>query len=127
MSSNEHAPSRHHTLIFDVPRTNIGNSYNKYSGLFTAPSNGVYHFSWTIYSGCHSNIPTEILRNDEIYGAALADSEEDCDAHESTTNVIIELNQGDIVFIRTNSKANSQGDIKITEGLRSTFSGFKLN
>ncbi|KAK3084294.1 hypothetical protein FSP39_011172 [Pinctada imbricata] len=72
MSSNEHAPSLHHTLIFDVPRTNIGNAYSKYSGLFTAPSNGVYHFSWTIYSGCHSNIPTEILRNDEIYGAALA-------------------------------------------------------
>jgi hypothetical protein len=34
MSSDEDHPGKHHTLIFDVVRTNAGNGYNKFSGLF---------------------------------------------------------------------------------------------
>ncbi|CAC5422358.1 C1QL [Mytilus coruscus] len=51
MSQNEDNPSKHHTIIFDVQKTNVGNGYNPFSGLFTAPKDGLYAFSTCITMG----------------------------------------------------------------------------
>lgn len=49
MNRDQETPSPRHTLFFDVVRTNLGNHYNKSSGIFTAPHSGTYVFTWTAY------------------------------------------------------------------------------
>lgn len=51
MSASEPSPSLHHALIFDEVKTNVGGRYNQFSGMFSAPSIGLYVFTWTIYTG----------------------------------------------------------------------------
>ncbi|CAI5660081.1 unnamed protein product [Oreochromis niloticus] len=55
----------HMTLIFKRVVTNIGNTYNPHTGIFTAPVRGVYHFYWTVYG--NGNIPAGayLFRNGE--------------------------------------------------------------
>lgn len=45
MSQNEPNPSLHHALIFEVVKTNVGCGHDELSGMFTAPSPGVYVFT----------------------------------------------------------------------------------
>lgn len=39
-------PTAGHTLIFNGVETNIGNAYDENHGVFTAPTNGTYHFAF---------------------------------------------------------------------------------
>ena len=37
-----------HTLKYDTMETNEGSAFNKFTGTFSAPLDGIYAFSWTI-------------------------------------------------------------------------------
>lgn len=126
MSKDEPSPGGHHTVVFDVLKTNVGNAYNKYSGMFTAPTSGLYYFSLTLHVFCYAEIFAVIVKNDEVIGSTVADSDEVCDNHSATSNIIIEMNQGDVAFVRTSSTATSYGNIRSNVDRRSSFSGFKL-
>ncbi|XP_063411325.1 uncharacterized protein LOC134694253 [Mytilus trossulus] len=67
MSHSECNPSTRHTLIYDVSVTNVGSGYNQVTGIFTAPTSGVYVFIWVtrVYDGEH---PTELMINNTVYG-----------------------------------------------------------
>ena len=49
MSKTEASPSLHHTLLFDMVKTNVGGAYNPFTGVFTVPYDGIYAFSYTIH------------------------------------------------------------------------------
>lgn len=71
MSTTETGPGTHHTIIYDNEVTNIGNRYNTLSGIFTAPVDGVYVFSWTILMAPPGEYKTmELMLNSRRVGAS---------------------------------------------------------
>ncbi|XP_071149088.1 uncharacterized protein [Mytilus edulis] len=126
LSHGESQPGKHQILIFDIVKTNVGLSFNKHSGMFTAPVNGVYAFVWTVSSGTHSYIYSQLVVNSDPFGAIVTDSDEINDYHTVTGSVVAELNHGDVVYIRTNPTASIKGVIRSQDEMRTSFSGWKL-
>lgn len=127
LSKPEKLPGLHHTLIFDTLITNVGASYNHHDGVFTAPVSGVYVFNWNIYSSFNGDIFTELMVNSDKKGGARSDSHTVGEDHNSTHSIIVEISQGDIVFIRTHATISSSGNIiSSPTTYQSSFSGWLL-
>lgn len=102
MSTTEVSPSRHHVLVFDDVKTNIGSAFNRISGMFTAPIDGAYVFTWTIFSDRHSYINSQIVVNTEAFTSMITDSDEVGDFHSSTGVIVVNLNR--CIFEHTQQK-----------------------
>ena len=102
MSSDEQNPNAHHTLIFDNVHTNVGSGYNGVTGIFTAPQEGIYVFTWVIrmFTAEHS---TELMQNNDVLGATFLRAKNGDDGSVSGT-VVTHLTKGDVVFVRNHSQ-----------------------
>ncbi|XP_052072215.1 uncharacterized protein LOC127710429 [Mytilus californianus] len=87
---------------------------------------GVYVFIWTVASSSHSFIYSQMVINSYPFGAIFTDSDEIGDYHTSTGNVVAELNQGDVVYIRTHPTDLIKGGIWSHDNFRTYFNGWKL-
>lgn len=125
MTSVETSPSAHHTLIFDKIRTNVGLGYNNSTGVFTAPREGIYVFTWVIrmVTAEHS---TELLINDDIFGATFLRAKNGDDGSVSGT-VVAHVTRGDVVFVRTHSSYAGDGNIHSNVHGQPSFSGWLLH
>jgi hypothetical protein len=127
MSHVEPNPGPHHTIIFDTLVTNVANGYNHFSGTFSVPSSGVYVFSWTIVCSFRGYVYTQLVANNDVLGAILTNSITSDDWISTTGLVVKEVNQGDVVYIRTNPSQPAAGDIKSSSThYHTSFSGWKL-
>uniref|UniRef100_A0A3B3UB77 Cerebellin 10 n=1 Tax=Poecilia latipinna TaxID=48699 RepID=A0A3B3UB77_9TELE len=109
------------TLIFKHVVTNIGNAYNRETGLFTAPVRGVYHFEFHIF-GHGSNNPTsaELVKNGEK--VFMSWTSQPAGGQKASNGVSLLLEIGDVVFMRM--WANSR--IYDNQSHHTTFSGHLL-
>uniref|UniRef100_A0A8W8J274 C1q domain-containing protein n=1 Tax=Magallana gigas TaxID=29159 RepID=A0A8W8J274_MAGGI len=127
LSKSDGSLGLHHTLIFDTVITNVGSSYNHHDGVFTAPVSGVYVFNWNIYSGFHGDVVSELMVNSDRKGGIRSDSLTVTEDHGSSGSVVVDISQGDIVFIRTHSTHSPSGSLVSSPGLfESSFSGWRL-
>ncbi|XP_065939420.1 heavy metal-binding protein HIP-like [Magallana gigas] len=89
------------TVIFDKVSLNEGNAYDKTSGIFTAPLDGIYSFTWTTLTKSGQVFLTEIVLN----GHRVALNHTDGRGHDgnpmSTSHANIKMKKGDKVWIRT--------------------------
>lgn len=76
LSQGGSQPGKHQIPVFDGVKTNVGLSYNKNSGMFTAPVNGVYVFTWTVSTGMHSYVYSQLVINSDPVGAIQTDSDD---------------------------------------------------
>lgn len=126
MSANEPNPSLHHALIFDVVKTNVGGGYNQFSGMFTAPSPGLYVFTWTIYTGNHGATGFKIYVNHDVIGATYGETEDvSGDFDSDSGNIVVYLSAHDNVYFRSSFACTTS--IISDELRRSTFAGWRLN
>lgn len=125
MSKDESNPSVHHTLIFDKVRTNVGNGYNGVTGIFIEPREGIYVFNWVIrmHNAQHS---TELLINNDIFGAAFLRAKNGDDGSVSGT-AVAHVGKGDVVFVRTHFTLGGDGNILSDLYSYTTFSGWLLH
>ena len=124
-----------HVFVFDTVVTNSGNAYNKYSGIFTVPSSGLYAFSYSIavagyhMSGDHDSnfgeISVQLVRNGSPCGSIAADTEAISDDEMATGFAILSLDAGDIV--RVVSQSSAQGTFRSDSVEHWAFSGFKIS
>lgn len=115
----------HHTLIFDVIKTNSGNGFHSTAGIFTAPSSGFYVFTWTLRVHSDGFHGVELVVNGQVVGALIQHAGHGEDDMSSTT-VVIHVSQGGDVFLRTKMGYN-HGEIYSNVYGYSPFAGWKLN
>lgn len=106
------------TLIFKRVVTNVGNGYNSNTGIFTAPTKGVYFFSFTGCVGSSGQVNAALVKNSELL-FALFDSRgtNGC----ASNSVTVQLEVGDTVFVRL-----WRGNSIFDQSRLSTFTGFLL-
>ncbi|XP_062616862.1 uncharacterized protein LOC134278568 [Saccostrea cucullata] len=124
MTGDSIDPGASRTLIFDKIITNAGNGYHNATGAFIAPRTGIYVFSWSMRLVNSAYHQAELVHNHNVMGVAYLYAP--TGDHTVSGTVVIHVNQGDDVFIRTQSGANS-GNIESGPGGRTSFSGWKLS
>lgn len=127
------------TFIFDTVENNLGNGYNKTTGIFTAPTSGLYAFTWTVQAaGKHvvkpinsnsqyGEINAALMQNEAVKGVIVADTEKQYDIGSATGFVVLETKAGDRFRIAV-TEWNGQGDIySSNKNGRTAFSGFRVS
>uniref|UniRef100_K1QJ78 Uncharacterized protein n=1 Tax=Magallana gigas TaxID=29159 RepID=K1QJ78_MAGGI len=61
------------TVIFDKVSLNEGSAYDYTSGIFTAPMNGIYSFTWSIVTKAGKYFVSEIVRNGQKFAYNYSD------------------------------------------------------
>lgn len=126
MSASEPNPSLHHALIFNEVKTNVGGGYNQFSGMFSAPSSGLYVFTWTIYTGNHGQTGFSIYVNHDVVGATFGETDNNQNDFDSDSgSMVVSLNAHDNVYIRSSMACSTNVISDVSR--RTTFVGWKLN
>lgn len=115
------------TVIFNQASLNKGSAYDTTTGEFTAPTNGVYSFSWTTMSETEKYFITEIVLNSSPVAYNFTDGRgrtKNAGNVMSSSNAIIEMRKGDKVWIRAHDKYGQFA--RCVNGQWCFFSGFKL-
>ncbi|VDI44701.1 Hypothetical predicted protein [Mytilus galloprovincialis] len=126
LSHDELNPGPHHTIVFDLVKTNIHNSYNHFTGAFTAPINGVYGFIYTLRMPCGTVGTFEIIKNNEVEGTIHVNVNGGCSGQFSTGTIIVVLNIGDAVYVRTHSTITPTGRILSDDNGGPYFAGWLI-
>ncbi|XP_063401925.1 complement C1q tumor necrosis factor-related protein 3-like [Mytilus trossulus] len=53
-------------VIYETVTTNLGKGYDNSIGVFTAPVDGLYYFTWTVLTHAGKTFYTQLLLNDTI-------------------------------------------------------------
>ena len=103
MSQKEPNPSLHHALIFDVVKPNVGDGYDEFSGMFTAPSPGVYVSTWTIYKGNHGQTRFhKIYVNHDVFDTTYGETDNNHSDYDSDSgSMAVSLNASHHVYFRS--------------------------
>ncbi|CAC5384733.1 COL8A [Mytilus coruscus] len=102
--------------------TNIQDGYDPATGIFTAPTDGVYHISSTVTSPKGGKLFISLYHND-VKITSMWVSPADATYEMGTTNMVLDLKKGDEVAIRSrgNFQVHSNADVF------SSFSGFLIS
>ncbi|CAI5642619.1 unnamed protein product [Oreochromis niloticus] len=88
----------HTTLIFKYVVTNIGNAYNPYTGIFTAPVRGAYHFDWKVLGRDNTVAGAYLFRNEENIFLAYESQSHGWTSASNAASLLLEV--GDQVSVR---------------------------
>lgn len=125
LSKDSNGPlSLHHILKFDVVPLNKGNGYNVFDGIFIVPVPGTYVFTWSFMSEAHRYVYTELMKNSDIIGTRYADSTTITVWDFATGVVVVDVSQGDHIYIRMGIRSRGKVPSKPS---RTTFSGWRLD
>uniref|UniRef100_A0A8C8DME5 C1q domain-containing protein n=1 Tax=Oryzias sinensis TaxID=183150 RepID=A0A8C8DME5_9TELE len=109
-------------ILFKTAITNVGQAYNPSTGIFTAPVNGIYYFSFFCHSGGNRLTSLRLMKNEE-YIVGIYDHQTSHDGADNGGNAaFLQLQQGDRVSVNLAANTHVWGYGSVT-----TFSGFLLS
>ena len=112
-------------IVYRQEHLDTANAYDETLGLFIAPVDGIYVFTWTVSISPHSWATASLMINGNKSGETLADSEEIGDYHTSTGLIVSSVKKNDRVHVEFKTTAN-KGSTNSVLGINS-FSGWKLD
>ncbi|XP_048011594.1 heavy metal-binding protein HIP-like [Megalobrama amblycephala] len=108
------------TLIYKNVFTNIGNAYDRSTGVFTAPVKGVYMFRISVYGHGPTTTSASIYKNEEH--VVIAYNIQNSDRANASNGVVLILEAGDVVNVKLRPKARIYENVNN----HNTFSGYLL-
>ncbi|XP_031435086.1 complement C1q-like protein 2 [Clupea harengus] len=110
-------------LVYKHIFTNIGNAYNPYTGVFTAPVRGVYHFYFALHGHGHASIPNVISlhKNGELVVTAWCHQPRSSVNPSNGASLLLEV--GDVVNLILKENARVWDNLSYPH---TTFSGHLL-
>ncbi|XP_071120748.1 uncharacterized protein [Mytilus edulis] len=129
LSHYEYRPTNSKIIIFDTETEDTHDTYNKYSGTYIAPQDGLYGFVYTIRMGCTSSGASgsfELIRNDNVQSVIYI-GETGCE-HQETTNgfAIVQARKGDTFYVRTHSSFYMHGHVLSDHNGWTSFCGWLI-
>ncbi|XP_056016173.1 heavy metal-binding protein HIP-like [Ostrea edulis] len=122
MSSSLQNLGRSAVVVFGKVILNSGSAFDGNTGIFTAPTDGIYSFTWTILTKPGSYFNTQIVINGKLVGYNNADGKSGSSHQESSsTTAVIRMKKKDKVWIRIYGREG-----KYAYADWSSFSGFQL-
>uniref|UniRef100_A0A3P8RRJ1 C1q domain-containing protein n=1 Tax=Amphiprion percula TaxID=161767 RepID=A0A3P8RRJ1_AMPPE len=91
-------PSTDKTLVFKRVFSNIGNGYSANSGIFTAPVNGLYYFSFSTY-GYNTHTMGAMLMKNNVRQISTYESPTADGSDSSSNAAVLQLAVGDNVHV----------------------------
>ena len=88
-------------VVYDTVYYNYGNAYNTHSGFFTAPSGGLYVFTWTSLVTARKMYNAQIMVNGQGKGLGNCNNEASPGFENCANTVPLLLKTGDKVNIQT--------------------------
>ncbi|XP_061195620.1 uncharacterized protein LOC133203843 isoform X1 [Saccostrea echinata] len=88
-------------VVYDTVLYQTGDVYNPRNGFFTAPSGGLYVFSWTTLVAAHKIFDAELLVNGQRKGLGNCNNEANPGYENCACTIPVVLKFGDEVNIRT--------------------------
>ncbi|XP_052425300.1 cerebellin-1-like [Carassius gibelio] len=110
------------TLTYRNVFTNIGNAYNPFTGIFTAPLKGAYMFNFSVYGHWNPSNPSTVSIVKNGQRVVVAHGHQDQYAVNSSKGIVLILEVGDVVYVRLWSGRQ----IYDNEHNHITFSGYLL-
>lgn len=126
MGESLHEPSPSHVVVFNNAVTNIGGHYNRFSGVFTAPQSGTYVFTFTSYCTSGGAFSLLLVANANVFDGVICNANGANWYRSVSSTAVAQINQGDIVFIRTHHNQTVDGDIASYTNMRTCFAGWFL-
>nr|XP_022297763.1 uncharacterized protein LOC111107086 [Crassostrea virginica] len=125
LTTSEINPGAHHFVVYDHVVTNSGNGYSKHTGAFVAPRTGFYVFSWTTFVDPHSYFPMELTLNSVRAGIVYVQGDT---TYNGVTGVaVIQLQQNDVVMVRSEPGFTPKGNIYSDPNTKTSFSGWCIS
>lgn len=110
------------TLIYRIVKTNIGNAYSPFTGVFAAPVAGIYFFTFHYYAGGGHPVGLSLIKNNQVVVTTYDHRTSSDGADNGGNTAFVQLQQGDQVFVRLSANTHVWGNDAIT-----TFSGFLVH
>ncbi|XP_061190116.1 complement C1q tumor necrosis factor-related protein 3-like [Saccostrea echinata] len=110
----------HAVVAFRKVTLNEGNAYDADTGKFTAPTDGIYSFTWTILTRPGDLFQTYLLLNGNKVGFNNVHGRKSDNYETGTTTSIIKMKEHDRVWLSTVARAG------FAHRDWSSFSGFRL-
>ncbi|XP_056225961.1 complement C1q tumor necrosis factor-related protein 3-like [Seriola aureovittata] len=109
-------------MMYNTVITNIGDAYDVATGVFTAPTAGVYYFTFFYHAGGH-HVARLILHKNKEPVVMTSDHESGSDTADNGGNaVFLKLEKGDKVCVHLPAGCHVWASAGHT-----TFSGFRVN
>ncbi|CAC5384429.1 C1QL [Mytilus coruscus] len=108
-------------VVYDTVTTNLGGGYDKSTGVFTAPVEGLYYFSWTVLAFAGKSFYTQLKLNDIVVAKNHAGATGIATHMPSSQSAVLQMKKNDKASIRVHS-----GGLYMIGDKWSTFSGYKI-